>query len=149
MLPSSLAPVVSFLVFSLASGLAQWFIASLHIAPHDTSGMVALIFRVAMVPAVDIASLLFLAVMSFKSLKKFVADQRIRAQAVRDINEAELRNRTRPDRLPLRRQTEERQDFEDERATQSGLVRVRPDERTKHDCRCTTSRLTYTNHCDA
>ena len=63
-----------------------------------------------MVPAVDIASLLFLAVMSFKSLKKFVADQRIRAQAVRDINEAELEIE-RAQSSAARRQTEERQDL--------------------------------------
>jgi len=108
--PKFIGSVISFLLFSLASGLAQWFIASLHIAPHDTSGMVALIFRVAMVPAVDIASLLFLAVMSFKSLKKFVADQRIRAQAVREINEAELEI-ARAQSSAARRHTEERQDL--------------------------------------
>src|SRR5206468_1201989 len=80
-----------FLLFSLASGLAQWFIALLHVGGlHTPAALAALIFRVAMVPAVDIASLLFLAVMNFKSLKKFVADQRVRAQAIRDINEAEL-----------------------------------------------------------
>ena len=108
--PKFIGSCVSFLLFSLASGLAQWFIASLHIAPHDTSGMVALIFRVAMVPAVDIASLLFLAVMSFKSLKKFVADQRVRAQAVREINEAELEI-ARAQSSAARRQTEEQQDL--------------------------------------
>ena len=89
--PKFVGSLVSFLLFSLASGLAQWFIALLHVGGlHNTAGLAALIFRVAMVPAVDVASLLFLAVMNFKSLKKFVADQRVRAQAIRDINEAEL-----------------------------------------------------------
>ncbi len=54
--------------------------------------------------------LLFLAVMQFKSLKKFVADQRIRAQAIRDINEAELEIR-RAQSAATRRETEERQDL--------------------------------------
>jgi hypothetical protein len=102
--------LVSFLLFSLASGLAQWFIASSHIVPTNNSGLVALVFRVAMVPAVDVASLLFLAVMQFKSLKKFVADQRIRAQAIRDINEAELEIQ-RAQSAAQRRETEERQDL--------------------------------------
>lgn len=108
--PKFIGSVVSFLLFSLASGLAQWFISSYHIVPHNTSGYVALVFRVAMVPAVDIASLLFLAVMSFKSLKKFVADQRVRAQAIRDINEAELEIE-RAQSGAARRQQEERQDL--------------------------------------
>jgi hypothetical protein len=103
--------LVSFLLFSLASGLAQWFIAWLHVGGiHNTAGLAALVFRVAMVPAVDVASLLFLAVMQFKSLKKFVADQRIRAQAIRDINEAELEIR-RAQSAATRRETEERQDL--------------------------------------
>jgi hypothetical protein len=105
-----LGSLVSFLLFSLASGLAQWFIAAHHIAVHDTGGVVALVFRVAMVPAVDIATLLFLAVMSFKSLKKFLADQRVRAQAIRDINEVELEV-DRAQSMAARRQQEERQDL--------------------------------------
>src|SRR5947209_2783313 len=100
-----------FLLFSLASGLAQWFIALLHVGGlHDHAGLAALVFRVAMVPAVDIASLLFLAVMNFKSLKKFVADQRTRAQAIRDINEAELEIQ-RAQSAAARREQEERQDL--------------------------------------
>ncbi len=109
-LPRLLGSLVSFLLFSLASGLAQWFIASHHVVTTDKSGLAALIFRVGMVPAVDIASLLFLAVMQFKSLKRFVADQRTRAQAIRDINEAELEIQ-RAQSAASRRETEERQDL--------------------------------------
>jgi len=108
--PKFLGSAVSFLLFSAASGLAQWFIAARHVMAHDTGGYVALVFRVAMVPGVDIASLLFLAVMSYRSLKKFVADQRVRAQAIRDINEAELEIE-RAQSSAARRQTEERQDL--------------------------------------
>jgi len=53
---------------------------------------------------------LFLAVMSFKSLKKFLADQRVRAQAIRDINEVELEV-DRAQSMAARRQQEERQDL--------------------------------------
>jgi hypothetical protein len=110
--PKFVGSLASFLLFSLASGLAQWFIALLHVGGlHTPAALAALIFRVAMVPAVDIASLLFLAVMNFKSLKKFVADQRVRAQAIRDINEAELEIQ-RAQSAAARRETEERQDLQ-------------------------------------
>src|SRR5260370_1928815 len=110
--PKFVGSLVSFLLFSLASGLAQWFIALLHVGGlRNSAGLAALIFRVAMVPAVDVASLLFLAVMNFKSLKKFVADQRVRAQAIRDINEAELEIQ-RAQSAASRRETEERQDLQ-------------------------------------
>lgn len=115
--PKFISSVVAFLVFAVASGLAQWFIASGHIKTvdklghADTSGFAALVFRVAMVPGVDVAALLFLAVMNFKSLKKFVADQRIRAQAIRDLNEAELEIQ-RAQSTARRRESEEQQDIE-------------------------------------
>ena len=115
--PKFISSVVAFLLFAVASGLAQWFIASGHIKTVDLSGhanisgFAALIFRVAMVPGVDVAALLFLAVMNFKSLKKFVADQRIRAQAIRDLNEAELEIE-RAQSTARRRELEEQQDIE-------------------------------------
>jgi len=115
--PKFMSSVVAFLLFAVASGLAQWFIASGHIKTVDLSGhanisgFAALIFRVAMVPGVDVAALLFLAVMNFKSLKKFVADQRIRAQAIRDLNEAELEIQ-RAQSTARRRESEEQQDIE-------------------------------------
>jgi len=115
--PKFISSVVAFLLFAVASGLAQWFIASGHISTIDThghaniSGFAALVFRVAMVPGVDVAALLFLAVMNFKSLKKFVADQRIRAQAIRDLNEAELEIQ-RAQSTARRRESEEQQDIE-------------------------------------
>src|SRR5438045_1565446 len=120
--PKFVGSLVSFLLFSLASCLAQLFIALLHGGClHHTAGLAALIFRVAMVPAVDVASLLFLAVMNFKSLKKFVADQRVRAQAIRDINEAELEIQ-RAQSAASRRETEERQDLQmKEQRNQVGL----------------------------
>ena len=49
--------------------------------------------------------------MNFKFLKKFVADQRVRAQAIRDINEAELEIQ-RAQSAASRRETEERQDLQ-------------------------------------
>jgi len=116
--PKFYGSVVAFLLFACASGLAQWFIASLHIAPTNKAGLAALVFRVAMVPAVDVAALLFLAVMNFKSLKKFVADQRTRAQAIRDLNEAELEIQ-RAQSTARRRETEERQDIEMKEARNS------------------------------
>ncbi len=109
--PRFVGSLVFFTLFSLASGLAQWFISSTHIIPHDTASLAALVFRVAMVPAVDVGSLVFLAVMNFKSLKKFVGDQRVRAQAIRDLNEAELEIQ-RAQSSASRRDAEERQDMQ-------------------------------------
>lgn len=115
--PKFYGSVIAFVVFALASGLAQWFIASGHIPAVDTNGkaniagLAALVFRVSMVPAVDIAALLFLAIMNFKSLKKFVADQRTRAQAIRELNDAELEIQ-RAQSTARRREVEEKQDLE-------------------------------------
>ncbi len=86
--------------------MAQWFIASLHIALTDRAGVAALVFRVTLVTAVDIAALLFLAVMNFKSSRKFVADHRTRAAAIRDLNEAELEIQC-VQSVACRRETEE------------------------------------------
>src|SRR5947209_13567864 len=60
--PKFVGSLVSFLLFSLASGLAQWFIALLHVGSlHNPARLAALLLLAALVPAVDIASLLFLA----------------------------------------------------------------------------------------
>ncbi len=88
--PKLLSSVFFFLVFIIASGLAQWFIAEQHIHPKNTADLAALIFRVAMPPAVDIASMLYLSIMGYKSLKKFLAEQQQKAEAIRLLNEAEL-----------------------------------------------------------
>ena len=78
------------ILFSLASGLAQWYIALNMIDPTRTGGTAALIFRVTMPPAVDIASLLYISVMGFKSLKKHLANMKMMADALRDLNDAEI-----------------------------------------------------------
>ncbi len=88
--PKLLSSIFFFLVFIVASGLAQWFIAEQHIHPKNTADLAALIFRVAMPPAVDIASMLYLSIMGYKSLKKFLAEQQQKAEAIRLLNEAEL-----------------------------------------------------------
>lgn len=88
---AKLVLAVFFLVlFSLASGLAQWYIALNMIDPTKTGGTAALIFRVTMPPAVDIASLLYISVMGFKSLKKHLANMKMMADALRDLNDAEI-----------------------------------------------------------
>jgi len=84
-----LAAIFFLVLFSLASGLAQWFIAVLHVGT-STGGTAALVFRVTMPPAVDIASLLYISVMGFKSLKRHLANMKMMADALQDLNDAEL-----------------------------------------------------------
>ncbi len=84
-----LSAIFFFALFSLASGLAQWFIAMNHIG-GIAGGTAALVFRVAMPPAVDIASLLYISVMGFKSLKRHLANMKMMADALQDLNDAEL-----------------------------------------------------------
>jgi hypothetical protein len=88
---AKLALAVFFLVlFSLASGLAQWYIAMNRVNIGATGGYAALIFRVTMPPAVDIASLLYISIMGFKSLQKHLANMKLMANALRDLNDAEI-----------------------------------------------------------
>lgn len=88
---SKLILALLFLVlFSMASGLAQWFIALRFVDITATGGYAALIFRVAMPPAVDIASLLYISIMKFKSLKSHIANLKMEADALRELNEAEI-----------------------------------------------------------
>lgn len=78
------------LVFSLASGLAQWFVAATHLIQQDTSGTAALVFRVVMPTAVDVASLLYISIMKFKSLKTHINNLKMEADALRELNDAEI-----------------------------------------------------------
>ena len=82
--------VLFFLLFTLASGLAQWFIALKFVDINATGGYAALVFRVAMPAAVDIASLLYISVMKLKSLKQHLANLRAESDALKQLNEAEL-----------------------------------------------------------
>jgi hypothetical protein len=84
-----LAAVFFLVVFSIASGLAQWYIALTHVAMVN-GGTPALLFRVLMPPAVDIASLIYISVMGFKSLKKHLANMKLMADSLRELNEAEI-----------------------------------------------------------
>lgn len=79
-----------FLLFIAASSLAQWFIAEQHIHPKNNADLAALIFRVVMPPAVDVASVLYLSIMGYKSLRKFLDEQQQKAAAIKLLNEAEL-----------------------------------------------------------
>jgi hypothetical protein len=88
--PKLLASGITFLVFTLESCFAQWVIAYNHIRPHLLSDYAALVFRVGMAPCVDIASLLFLSIMGYKSLKQYLGEMQQKAQAIRLLNEAEI-----------------------------------------------------------
>jgi hypothetical protein len=53
MLPRLVASIAAFVVFPVASGLAQWYVATLHVSPATAAGQAALVFRVAMPVAIE------------------------------------------------------------------------------------------------
>jgi len=61
-----------------------------HVDIHAAGGYSALIFRVAMPTAVDIASLIYISVMKFKSLKSHIENLRQEAIALRELNDADI-----------------------------------------------------------
>src|SRR5215831_8609350 len=91
MLPRLVASIVAFVVFSVASGLAQWYVATLHLSPATSAGQVALAFRVAMPMAIDLASMLYLSIMKLKSLKRYLAEMGQKAEAIEQVNKSHLR----------------------------------------------------------
>ena len=91
MLPRLVASIAAFVVFSVASGLAQWYVATLQVSPATTAGQVALAFRVAMPVAIDLASMLYLSIMKIKSLKRYLAEMGQKAEAIEQVNKSHLR----------------------------------------------------------
>lgn len=85
-----LASGVFFLVLTLASGFAQWVIAFNHVHPVVLSDYAALVFRVAMPTGADLASLLWLGIMRYKSLKHYLAERQQKAQAIQLLSEVEI-----------------------------------------------------------
>ncbi len=76
--------------FAVASGIAQFVLVEAHLNPRPGAEQMAAIFRVSAGPAVDICSLLFLSVMRFKSLKKFLEDQARKQEAIRATSQSEI-----------------------------------------------------------
>lgn len=79
-----------FILFTLASCFAQWVIAYNHIHPHVFSDYAALIFRVSMPTTADIACMLWLGIMRYKSLKQYLSEKQQKAQAIQLLNEVEI-----------------------------------------------------------
>ncbi len=83
-----------FLVFIAASGLAQWYVAVLHLGSatlDNRAGLVGLVFRVLMPALVDIGGAIFLAVVNIKDLKKYLAQLEQKAEALEKLNQSHLR----------------------------------------------------------
>ncbi len=91
MLPRLVASIAAFVVFSVASGLAQWYVATLHVSPATTAGQAELVFRVTMPVAIDLASMLYLSIMKVKSLKRYLAEQAQKAEAIEQVSKSHLR----------------------------------------------------------
>src|SRR5581483_8365396 len=80
-------------------------------------------FRVKMPPAVDIASMLYLSIMGYKSLKKFLAEQQLKAEAIRLLNEAELTIQA-AQQEATRRHKEAEQQLEQKARRENLLLRI-------------------------
>lgn len=79
-----------FILFTLASCFAQWVIAYNHIHPQVFSDYAALVFRVSMPTAADIACMLWLGIMRYKSLKQYLSEKQQKAQAIQLLSEVEI-----------------------------------------------------------
>ncbi len=86
-----LAASFFFLVFIMASGLAQYYVAELHLAVSNRAGQVGLLFRVVMPALVDIGGAIFLAVVNIKDLKKYLVQLEQKAEALEKLNQSHLR----------------------------------------------------------
>jgi hypothetical protein len=79
-----------FIALTLASCFAQWVIADNHIHPNVFNNYAALIFRVAMPTGADIAAMLWLGIMRYKSLKQYLTERQQKAQAIQLLSEVEI-----------------------------------------------------------
>ena len=62
LLPRLMASIAAFVVFLVASGLAQRYVATLHVSPATASGQAALIFRAGMPVVIDLSVMIYLSI---------------------------------------------------------------------------------------
>lgn len=111
---------VFFVIFILASGLAQWYVSKLHIAPTTNAGKAGLVFRVAMPALFDIGAALFLAIVNVKNLKRFLQQQSQKAEAIEQVNKSILRIEEAQEEAKQRK--EQHQQYLDSMKATQGLV---------------------------
>jgi hypothetical protein len=109
-----------FVIFILASGLAQWYVSKLYITPTTNAGKAGLLFRVAMPALFDIGAALFLAIVNVKNLKRFLQQQGQKAEAIEQVNRSILRIEEAQEEAKQRK--EQHQQYLDSMKATQGLV---------------------------
>ena len=81
-----------FLLLSVGNSFAQIFLIEKHlsIGKGDTVGEISVIFRSFGPLVIDVISTIYLAVATVKNLQKYLADQRAKIVAVRDVNQVNI-----------------------------------------------------------
>lgn len=78
--------IVLFLALGIGNSFAQIFLIDQHVKVLDTAGLIAIWFRALAPLIIDIIATIYLAVVGVRNLKKYLADQREKIAAVRDVN---------------------------------------------------------------
>jgi len=79
-----------FLVLGVGNAAAQIFLIDQHVTTQSLAGQVGIAFRAFGPMAIDVIATLYLAVIGVRNLKKYLADQREKINAVRDVNQVEI-----------------------------------------------------------
>lgn len=83
---------ITFIALSILNSFAQLFLLEKHItvdAAHVVT-LIAVVFRSFASLIIDLASAIYLGVTGVRSLKKYLADQRAKIEAVREVNQVEI-----------------------------------------------------------
>lgn len=82
--------IVLFLVLGVGNAAAQIFLIDQHVTTQSLAGRVGIVFRAFGPMAIDVIATLYLTVTGVRNLKKYLADQREKINAVRDVNQVEI-----------------------------------------------------------
>lgn len=82
--------IALFICLGIGNAFAQIFLIDQHIHVVDLPGKVAIGFRAAAPLVIDVIATMYLSVVGVRSLKKYIADQRAKIEAVRDVNQVNI-----------------------------------------------------------
>lgn len=89
-IPTFVALVLFFLVFSGMSILAQWFVYEGHFKSPDFPTTIGIVFRTCSTTGVDILALLVLGVLDFRSFKAHLKKQQMVAEQIQRLSRTEI-----------------------------------------------------------
>lgn len=82
--------IVLFICLGIGNSFAQIFLIDQHLQVSDLPGKVAVGFRAGAPLVIDVIATVYLSVVGVRSLKKYLADQRAKIEAVRDVNQINI-----------------------------------------------------------